>query len=132
GGSGYVVAGLATAQHMGLMNRIRAKRILFGNILRPDEYWILDTRRPTVVLRMNRQSKNAQRIAEKLSEHKKISKVYYPTLFNDPEQMRIYDEQCDYPGGLVSIDLHGGKEAAFNFLRHLKLARNAVSLGGVP
>jgi cystathionine beta-lyase/cystathionine gamma-synthase len=80
---------------------------------------------------MNRQSKNAQRIAEKLSTHPKIRKVYYPTLFDDPDQCRIFREQCDFPGGLVSIDLAGGKPAAFNLLRNLRLARNAVSLGGV-
>jgi cystathionine beta-lyase/cystathionine gamma-synthase len=32
---------------------------------------------------------------------------------------------------LVSLDLHGGKRAAFDLLRNLKLARNAVSLGGI-
>ncbi|MGA8029003.1 MAG: PLP-dependent transferase, partial [Bryobacteraceae bacterium] len=114
-----------------LLNKMRGKRSLFGNILQPDECWILDTRLPTVALRMNRQSKNAQRIAEKLVSHPKIRKVYHPTLFEDPEQKRIYQAQCDYPGGLISIDLHGGKSAAFDFLRHVKLARNAVSLGGV-
>jgi cystathionine beta-lyase/cystathionine gamma-synthase len=31
----------------------------------------------------------------------------------------------------MSLDLKGGKAVAFNFLRNLKLARNAVSLGGV-
>ena len=36
-----------------------------------------------------------------------------------------------YDGGIVSFDLKGGKKAAFNFLRSLKIARNAVSLGGV-
>ena len=35
------------------------------------------------------------------------------------------------PGGLISIDLAGGKPAAFDFLRKLQIARNAVSLGGV-
>ena len=113
------------------MNKIRSKRSLFGNILQPDECWILNTRLPTVTLRMNRQSKNAQRIAEKLAGNPKIQKIYYPTLFDDPEQSRIYREQCDHPGGLVSIDVKGGKPAAFNLLRNLRLARNAVSLGGV-
>ena len=32
---------------------------------------------------------------------------------------------------MISLDLKGGKSAAFDFLRHLRLARNAVSLGGV-
>jgi methionine-gamma-lyase len=86
---------------------------------------------PTVALRMNRQSKNAQRIAEKLNGRPEIHRVIYPTLFDDPEQKRIYSEQCDFPGGLFSLDFRGGKAAAFTFLRELKIARNAVSLGGV-
>jgi cystathionine beta-lyase/cystathionine gamma-synthase len=131
GGYSDIIGGVALTKDPALMNKIRSKRSLFGNILQPDECWILDTRLPTVTLRMNRQSKNAQRIAEKLVSHPKIKKIYYPTLFDNPEQIRIYHSQCDFPGGLVSIDLHGGKRAAFDFLRHLKLARNAVSLGGV-
>ncbi len=131
GGYSDIIGGVALTKDPALMSEIRSKRSLFGNILQPDECWILDTRLPTVSLRMNRQSKNAQRVAEHLVKHPKIRKVYYPTLFDDPEQIRIYHDQCDFPGGLVSIDLKGGKPAAFDFLRHLKLARNAVSLGGV-
>jgi len=113
------------------MQKIRSKRSLFGNILQPDECWILNSRLPTVYLRMNRQSENAKRIAEALVGHPKIAKIYYPTLFTDPEQKRIYENQCTQPGGLVSIDLKGGKRAAFDFLRNLEIARDAVSLGGV-
>ena len=131
GGYSDIIGGVVLSKDVALMNKIRSKRSLFGNILQPDECWILNTRLPTVSLRMNRQSKNAQRVAESLSGHPDIAKVYYPTLFTDPEQVRVYREQCDYPGGLVSIDLKGGKPAAFDFLRKLKLARNAVSLGGV-
>ncbi len=89
---------------------------MFGNILQPDECWMLDSRLPTVALRMNRQSKNAQRLAEALHGHK-IRRVLYPTLFDDPEQKRIFEKQCDYPGGLFSLDFAGGKHAAFEFLR---------------
>ncbi len=131
GGFSDIIGGVALTRDNALMAKIKSKRSLFGNILQPDECWILDTRLPTVGLRMNRQSKNAQRVAEKLVGHPKIKRLYYPTLFEDKEQLRIYKEQCDYPGGLLSIDLHGGKHAAFDFLRNLKLARNAVSLGGV-
>jgi cystathionine beta-lyase/cystathionine gamma-synthase len=131
GGYSDIIGGVALASDVALMTKIRSKRSLFGNILQPDECWILDTRLPTVSLRMNRQSKNAQRIAEHLASHPKIRKVYYPTLFDDPEQIRINQEQCDFPGGIISLDLNGGKAAAFDFLRNLKLARNAVSLGGV-
>jgi len=131
GGYSDIIGGVVLAKDHALMAKIRSKRSLFGNILQPDECWILNTRLPTVNLRMNRQSKNAQRIAEHLVGNPKIDKVYYPTLFTDPDQARIYEDQCDHPGGLVSLDIKGGKPAAFNFLRNIKLARNAVSLGGV-
>ena len=49
----------------------------------------------------------------------------------DPEQKRIFAAQCDQPGAMFSIELAGGKPAAFDFLRHLEIAMNAVSLGGV-
>ncbi len=106
-------------------------RGLFGTILQPDECWMLTGRLPTVGLRMTRQSKNAQRIAEHLAEHPKTNRVYYPTLFTDPDQKKIYNAQCDYPGAMFSLELKGGKAAAFDFLRHLQIAMNAVSLGGV-
>src|SRR6185437_1736089 len=131
GGYSDIIGGVALARDAGLIKKIRAKRSLFGNILQPDECWILDTRLPTVHLRMNRKSKNAQRIAERLANHPNVEKVYYPTLFENAEQARIRDAQCDFPGGLISLDLKGGKAGAFDFLRNLRLARNAVSLGGV-
>ncbi|MFN7923288.1 MAG: PLP-dependent transferase [Bryobacteraceae bacterium] len=126
-----LLAGAALASDPALIAKMKARRVIFGNILPPDECWMLDGRLPTVTLRMNRGSKNAQRIAEHLAKHPKIAKVYYPTLFDDPEQIRIRDEQCDFPGGLLSIELKGGQSAAFDFLRHLKITRLAVSLGGV-
>jgi cystathionine beta-lyase/cystathionine gamma-synthase len=131
GGFSDILAGVAISKDLEIMRPIRARRSLFGNILAPDECWILDSRLPTVHLRMNRQSKNAQRIAERLAGHPAVNRLYYPTLFTDPEQMRIHKAQCDYPGGIFSVDLKGGKPAAFEFLRHLRVARNAVSLGGV-
>lgn len=131
GGYSDIIGGAALTRDPGLMKKIRSRRSLFGNILQPDECWILNTRLSTVSLRMNRQSKSAQRIAEALAHHPKIRKVYYPTLFEDPEQIRIFQAQCDFPGGIISLDIRGGKPAAFQFLRHLKIARNAVSLGGV-
>jgi cystathionine beta-lyase/cystathionine gamma-synthase len=126
-----LVAGAALSSDPALIERMRSRRTMFGNILQPDECWMLDGRLPTVSLRMNRQSKNAQRIAEKLNGHRALSRVIYPTLFSDSSQLRIYKEQCDYPGGIFSLDFHGGKQAAFTFLRELRIAKNAVSLGGV-
>jgi cystathionine beta-lyase/cystathionine gamma-synthase len=126
-----MIGGAATAKDPELVRQMRSRRSLFGNILQPDECWMLDGRLPTVALRMNRSSKNAERIANRLCNHPKVEKVLYPTLFDDEEQRRIYERQCDFPGGMLSIVLRGGKRPAFEFLRNLKIARNAVSLGGV-
>jgi cystathionine beta-lyase/cystathionine gamma-synthase len=126
-----MIAGVALARDPALIERMRASRIMFGNILQPDECWMLDGRLPTVSLRMNRQSKNAQRLAERLVEDRRIRRVCYPTLFTDSDQIRIRLSQCEYPGGIFSVDFHGGRDAAFEFLRRLKVVRDAVSLGGV-
>ncbi len=126
-----LIAGAALAREAALIRQMRASRAMFGNILPPDECWLLDGRLPTVALRMNRQSKNAQRIAEQLVEHPKVGRLYYPTLFDDQEQIKIRLAQCEFPGAMFSMELRGGKPAAFQFLRGLRIARNAVSLGGV-
>ena len=126
-----LLGGIVLARDLDLIVQLHGMRAILGNILQADECWMLDGRLPTVSLRMNRQSKNAQRIAESLASHDKVAMVYYPTLFKDPEQIRIRDAQCQFPGALFSIELQGGKAAAYNFLRNLQIARNAVSLGGV-
>ena len=126
-----LIAGAVIAKDPELIRQIHAKRNLFGNILQPDECWMLEGRLPTVTLRMNRSSKNAERVAMRLAKHPKVARVLYPTLFTDPDQIEIARNQCDFPGGMLSIELRGGKRAAFEFLRNLRIARNAVSLGGV-
>jgi len=131
GGFSDLLAGVVMAADTELIQRLAGIRALLGNILQADECWMLDSRLSTVGLRMNRQSKNAQRIAEALAKHPKITRILYPSLFTDREQIRIRDAQTDYPGSLLSIDVKGGKRAAFEFLRRLKIAKNAVSLGGV-
>lgn len=126
-----LIGGFAVAGELALLKKMRSLRSLFGTILQPDECWMLDQRLPTVHLRMNKQSKNAQRVAERLVRHPKVKKILYPTLFEDAEQIRIRLAQCDYPGAMFSLELKGGKQAAFDFLRSIRIARNAVSLGGV-
>jgi cystathionine beta-lyase/cystathionine gamma-synthase len=126
-----LLGGVVLARNAELITHLRSTRALLGNILQPDECWLLNTRLPTVGLRMNKQSKNAQRIAEALEGHPALERVIYPSLFKDPEQVRIRDAQCDYPGGIITLEIKGGRPAAFSFLRRLRIAHNAVSLGGV-
>jgi cystathionine beta-lyase/cystathionine gamma-synthase len=126
-----MLGGVVMSRDPNLVTRTRGLRALLGNILQPDECWLLDSRLPTVRLRMNRQSKNAERLVRALSSHVRIKKIYYPSLFTDPEQKRIRDAQCSYPGSVFAFDIGGGKREAFDFLRRLKIAHNAVSLGGM-
>jgi cystathionine beta-lyase/cystathionine gamma-synthase len=130
-GHSDILGGVVLSADPELITSLRGMRAILGNILQPDECWILNSRLPTVELRMTRQSKNAQRIVEGLVGHPRIEKLFYPTLFSDPEQARIRDAQCDFPGGVFTLELRGGKQAAFDFLRRLKITKNAVSLGGV-
>ena len=126
-----MIGGIALARDPELIRLVRSKRSLFGNILQPDECWMLDGRLSTVELRMSRAGKNAQHIVEGLAKHPKVERIVYPTLFEDVEQKRIYHAQCDFPGAMFSMEVRGGKKAAFDFLRNIDIGHNAVSLGGV-
>jgi methionine-gamma-lyase len=130
-GHSDMLAGVVLGKDAELIASLRGTRAILGNILQPDECWMLDSRLPTVELRMTKQSKSAQRIVEALTNHPAIERLIYPTLFTDPEQLRIRDRQAAFPGGVFSLELKGGKRAAFDFLRNLSIAKNAVSLGGV-
>lgn len=130
-GQSDILAGVVMGSDPTLIAGLRGMRAILGNILQPDECWILDSRLPTVELRMSRQSKNAARIVPQLAQHPKVVKAHYPDQFTDPEQCRIRDRQCHFPGAVFALDLKGGRSAAFDFLRRLRIAKNAVSLGGV-
>ena len=78
GGFSDLLAGVVLAADTGLIQILRGMRGLLGNILQADECWTLDSRLSTVDLRMNRQSKNAQRIAERLARHPRVQRVLYP------------------------------------------------------
>ena len=125
-----MLGGVVTARDASLIDALKGTRALLGNILQPDESWLLDTRLPTLGLRMRHQSDNAARIAETLVEHPAIRTIHYPMYFEEPDQRRITEAQCDHPGAVFSIEL-ADKKAAFDFLRHLELTKNAVSLGGM-
>src|SRR2546422_10232679 len=106
-----MLAGVVLARDADLVANLRGTRAILGNILQPDECWLLDSRLPTVTLRMNRQSKNAQRIAESLQGHSALRQDLYPSLITDPEQMKIRDAQCDLPVVILTLGLRGGKKS---------------------
>jgi cystathionine beta-lyase/cystathionine gamma-synthase len=126
-----MLGGVATTGRSDLVEQLKATRSLLGNILPPDESWLLDSRLPTLALRMRHQAYNAAQIVEALADHPKIEHIHYPMFFDEPDQQRIVEAQCEHPGAIFSLELAGGKKAAFDFLRRLRITRNAVSLGGM-
>lgn len=130
GGHSDVVAGVALASDPELLAALRTVRSFFGTICEPFSAWLLTRSLATIYTRTIKQSKNAARLVERLHHHPKLSRICYPTLL-EGEQKRIYKAQCTAPGGMMALELVGGRGAAFRFLDALQIPKLAVSLGGV-
>jgi cystathionine gamma-lyase len=85
----------------------------------------------TLHLRMERHCDNAAKIAQFLSEHPKVDRVYYPGLGTHPNHA-VAQRQMRAFGGMLSFTLKGDKiDDAKRFLEKTKLFSLAESLGGV-
>jgi len=84
----------------------------------------------TLHLRMQAHCANAQALAEWLQAHDGVSEVIYPGLASHPHHA-LAARQMDGFGGMLSIRLEGGFEAAKRFCERLQLFTLAESLGGV-
>lgn len=84
----------------------------------------------TLHLRMKAHCENAQAIAEWLEKHPKVERVAYPGLKSHPQHALASRQMAGY-GGMVSVWLKGGFEAAKGFMEKLELFACAESLGGV-
>ena len=69
-------------------------------------------------------------MARALAQHPRIERVYYPGLESHPDHA-IAKGQMQGFGGMVTIDIRGGKDAAFRAFDALKVVQRATSLGGV-
>ena len=128
-GHSDMLGGAVMGRDSDLIEHLRGTRAILGNILQPDECWILDARLPTVDLRMSRQSKNAERVVDILAKHPKVERLYYPTLFRDPDQIRIYESQCKGPGSIFTFGIEGGRDAGRQFINALKLHSHLANVG---
>ena len=130
GGHSDLIAG-AVLGNSELMLRVKTLRTFLGNMCSPNTAWLLTRSLETLKVRMDQQTKNAQKVAVYLSGHHKIESVNYLGLLpEDSEQYKIYKKQCSAPGAMITLDFKGGEKQAFEFLNGLKLIRLAVSLGG--
>lgn len=130
GGHSDVIAGAICGSSV-MIKRLKVLRTFLGNMCGPWTGWLLLRSLETLVVRMERQTHNAQKVAAFLNEHPKVTKVYYPGLLSekDGNQYEIYQRQCLSPGAMISFDINGGEAEAFDFLNKLKMVKMAVSLG---
>ena len=84
----------------------------------------------TLHLRMKAHCENAQALAEWLETHPAIEKVIYPGLISHPQHV-LAKRQMQGFGGIISIVLKGGFEAAKRLCENTELFTLAESLGGV-
>ncbi|MGW5454977.1 cystathionine gamma-synthase [Nocardia sp. NPDC003979] len=84
----------------------------------------------TLAVRMEKHCDNAEVIAEFLSNHPAISKVIYPGMPTHPGY-EIAQKQMRRSGGMISVRLAGGREAALKFCSRTTIFTLAESLGGI-
>jgi cystathionine gamma-lyase len=84
----------------------------------------------TLALRMERHSANARELAEWLTRQPQVETVYYPGLPSHPGHAVAKQQMRDF-GGMISLRLRGGSEAARRFMTRTRLFSLAESLGGV-
>jgi cystathionine beta-lyase/cystathionine gamma-synthase len=84
----------------------------------------------TLPVRMRQHVASASELARRLSAHAKVTRVLYPGLPSHPEHA-LAQRQMSGPGGMISLELSGGMDAARGFLSALSVFALAESLGGV-
>ncbi len=122
---GGVLAGKAD-----LVRKVFEFREINGASLQADPAYLIARGMKTLELRIERQNASAQRIAEFLQSHPRVSEVYYPGLKTHKDH-GIASRQMRGFGGILSFSLKGGYDLVKKFLPSLKLVHLAASLGSV-
>jgi len=113
-----------------LIRKIYHFREINGAALSPGDAYRLLRGMKTLGLRVERQNTSALRIAEFLSEHPAVEKVFYPGL-PAHEHHDVACRQMSGFGGMLSFMVAGGLEAVKRVLPRLRYAHRAANLGPV-
>jgi cystathionine beta-lyase/cystathionine gamma-synthase len=129
GGHSDVTAGavIGSAERIA---EVRDRGILFGTSPDPHTAWLVERGVKTLAIRMERHNRNGQRVAEWCEGRRGIRRVHYPGLPSHPDHETARRLLHGF-GGMLAVELAGGGEAATRFMKALRLARVAPSLGGV-
>ncbi len=99
-----------------------------GPSLSPFNAWVLLKGMETLSLRVNAQSDAAHAVAEHLEAVKSVKRVIYPFLDSHP-QATLARKQMSKGGTMVTFEVDGGKDKAFDVLRNLRLVDISNNLG---
>ena len=99
-----------------------------GGAMSPFTAWVMLKGIETLDLRCRAQAASSLKIAQSLEGHEKLERVIYPHLPNHP-QHDLAKRQMEEGGTVLSLDIKGGKDAAFRFLNGLELVLISNNLG---
>jgi cystathionine beta-lyase/cystathionine gamma-synthase len=108
----------------------RQVMIVTGGCLDPGAAYLLLRGLKTLEIRVQRACRNAHAIARFLSQHRKVTRVFFPGLPEDPFHALATSQMRD-SGMMVSFDIRGGGRASEKFIDSLRLWYLATTLGGV-
>lgn len=129
-GHSDVIQGAVIAKDKAVFEPVAFLQNALGGVPSPFDCWLTLRGLRTLELRMDRHEKNATAIADALSAHPKVSRVYYPGLTTHPGHA-IAKQQMTGFGGMVSFELDGTPEEAASFVSSLEYFALGESLGGV-
>jgi len=99
-----------------------------GPSLSPFNAWVFLKGLETLSVRMQAHSERALQLAQWLTTQSGVSKVYYPGLESHPQYKLACKQQTAF-GGLLSFEVNGGKEQAWQFINAMKLISITANLG---
>src|SRR5580704_11367157 len=105
GGHSDLMCGIA-AGRSDLIEQIHHTRTILGGCMDPHAAFLLLRGIKTLAVRVQRQNESALRIAEFLSQHPRVARVYYPLLKGHPDYA-IAKRQLAGAGGVLSFEVDG-------------------------
>jgi cystathionine gamma-synthase len=131
GHSDVIAGALVTARVDELWSRIQRTRTMLGQLLGPWETFLLLRGMRTLDVRVRTASASALALAHRLVEHYGVSQVLYPGLPCHPGHDIAARQMVGGFGGMLSVRVRGGQEAAIAVAARVRLWKRATSLGGV-
>ena len=130
GGHSDLMGGMLVARtNDALVERLLLMQKLGGAVPSPFDCWLLLRGIRTLPWRMRAHCANAGLVATYLSTHPQVEAVHYPGLVSHPGHDIARRQMNDF-GGMLSVQIRGGREAALELTRRLTLFTRATSLGG--